>query len=123
MWVPLIENNEQDSHGADFFVKKNLHQLLEKGPLIDVALLACTHYPLMKEKIREHLPVPVKLLSQGEIVATSLADYLQRHPEIEQACSREGKRHFYTTDSTEDFDNHATRFFGEAVQSTHLDLS
>ncbi|MBN8865395.1 MAG: glutamate racemase [Sphingobacteriales bacterium] len=123
MWVPLIENNEQDSHGADYFVKKNLHQLLEKGPLIDVALLACTHYPLMKEKIREHLPVPVKLLSQGEIVATSLADYLQRHPEIEQACSREGKRHFYTTDSTEDFDNHATRFFGEAVQSSHLDLS
>lgn len=123
MWVPLIENNEQDSHGADYFVKKNLHQLLEKGPLIDVALLACTHYPLMKEKIREHLPVPVKLLSQGEIVATSLADYLQRHPEIEQACSREGKRHFYTTDSTEDFDNHATRFFGEAVESSHLDLS
>ncbi|MBL7758818.1 MAG: aspartate/glutamate racemase family protein, partial [Chitinophagaceae bacterium] len=123
MWVPLIENNEQDSHGADYFVKKNLHQLLEKGPMIDVALLACTHYPLMKEKIREHLPVPVKLLSQGEIVATSLADYLQRHPEIEQACSREGKRHFYTTDSTEDFDNHATRFFGEAVQSSHLDLS
>lgn len=123
MWVPLIENNEQDSHGADYFVKKNLHQLLEKGPLIDVALLACTHYPLMKEKIREHLPVPVKLLSQGEIVATSLADYLQRHPEIEQASSREGKRHFYTTDSTEDFDNHATRFFGEAVQSSHLDLS
>lgn len=123
MWVPLIENNEQDSHGADFFVKKNLHELLEKGPMIDVALLACTHYPLMKEKIREHLPVPVKLLSQGEIVATSLADYLQRHPEIEQGCSREGKRHFYTTDSTEDFDNHATRFFGEAVESSHLDLS
>lgn len=122
MWVPLIENNEQDSHGADYFVKKNLHQLLEKGPMIDVALLACTHYPLMKEKIREHLPVPVKLLSQGEIVATSLADYLQRHPEIEQGCSREGNRQFYTTDSTEDFDNHATRFFGEAVQSLHLDL-
>jgi len=123
MWVPLIENNEQDSHGADYFVKKNLHELLDKGPMIDVALLACTHYPLMKEKIREHLPVAVKLLSQGEIVAGSLADYLQRHPEIEQGCSREGKRIFYTTDSTEDFDNHATRFFGEAVQSSHLDLS
>jgi len=123
MWVPLIENNEQDSHGADYFVKKNLHELLDKGPMIDVALLACTHYPLMKEKIREHLPVAVKLLSQGEIVAGSLADYLQRHPEIEQGCSREGKRIFYTTDSTEDFDNHATRFFGEAVESSHLDLS
>lgn len=123
MWVPLIENNEQDSHGAEYFVKKNLQQLLEKGPTIDVVLLACTHYPLMKDLIREHLPVAVKLLSQGEIVAHSLADYLQRHPEIEQACSREGKRVFYTTDSTEDFDNHATRFFGEAVQSVHLDLS
>ncbi len=122
MWVPLIENNEQDTHGAEFFIKKNLHNLLEKGPTIDVVLLACTHYPLMKDRIREHLPVPIKLLSQGEIVADSLVSYLERHPEIAERCSTNGQRQFFTTDSTEDFDNHATGFFGEAIQSKHLDL-
>jgi len=123
MWVPLVENNEYQSHGADFFIKKNLHSLFAKGEKIDVVLLACTHYPMMKEKIQEHLPVAVKLLSQGEIVAGSLRDYLQRHPELETLCSRSGKREFYTTDATEDFDNHTSSFFGEPIQSKHLDLS
>jgi glutamate racemase len=122
MWVPLVENNEYTGHGADFFIKKNLQSIFEKGKMIDVLLLACTHYPLLNEKIREYLPVGVKLLSQGEIVADSLAEYLNRHPEIEARCSKKGGRQFYTTDSTEDFDNHATTFFGEAVQSKHLDL-
>lgn len=122
MWVPLVENNEHESNGADFFVKKNLHNIFEKGERIDVLLLACTHYPLLKNKIEQHIPLGVKLLSQGEIVATSLEHYLQRHPEIENQCSRTGQRQFYTTDSTEDFDSHATVFFGEAVQARHLDL-
>ncbi|WP_276504337.1 glutamate racemase [Terrimonas pollutisoli] len=123
MWVPLVENNEFESHGADYFVKKNLKTIFEKGNTIDVLLLACTHYPLLREKIQEYLPVGVKLVSQGEIVAESLEDYLLRHPEIETACSKNGERSFYTTDSTEDFDNHATIFFGEMVRSQHLDLS
>lgn len=123
MWVPLLENNEYEGHGADFFVKKNLQNLFAKGKKIDVVLLGCTHYPLMREKIQEHLPVDVKLLSQGEIVANSLADYLQRHPEIEERCGKGGGREFYTTDSTEDFDSHATKFYGEAVISKHLDLN
>jgi len=84
--------------------------------------MACTHYPLLKEKIEEYLPVGVKLLSQGEIVADSLADYLGRHPETESRCSKKGRRDFYTTDSTTDFDNHAAIFFGEAVHSKHIDL-
>lgn len=122
MWVPLIENEEYHSHGADFFVKKNLHNIFEKGKDIDVILLACTHYPLLKEKIEEYLPVGVKLISQGEIVATSLADYLTRHPEIESRCGKNGQRIFYTTDSTEDFDNHATTFYEEPISSKHVDL-
>ena len=122
MWVPLIENEEYQSHGADFFIKKNLHNIFEKGKDIDVILLACTHYPLLKEKIEEYLPVGVKLISQGEIVATSLADYLTRHPEIESRCSKNGQRIFYTTDSTEDFDNHATTFYEEPISSKHVDL-
>lgn len=123
MWVPLVENNEYKGHGADFFIKKNLKEIFEKGPNIDVLLLACTHYPLLREKIEEYKPVDVKLVSQGEIVATSLGDYLTRHPEIDELCSKNGNQEFYTTDSTEDFDNHATSFFGKAVKSKHLDLS
>lgn len=123
MWVPLIENNEHTGHGADYFVKKHLHNIFEKGERIDVILLGCTHYPLLASKIEEYLPVAVKLISQGEIVAKSLADYLSRHPEIESHCSKNGKREFYTTDSTEDFDNHATNFYGESVSSHHVNLT
>lgn len=122
MWVPLIENNEHTTHGADYFVKKNLHNIFRKGEDIDVILLACTHYPLLKDKILEYLPVGVQLLSQGEIVAESLADYLLRHPEMEMHCSKGRKRQFYTTDSTSDFDTHATLFYGQPVQSGHVDL-
>ena len=122
MWVPLVENNEQHTHGAEYFVKKNLHNIFEAGENIDVILLGCTHYPLLKEKITEYLPVGVKLISQGEIVAASLADYLQRHPEIESRCSRNGQRFFYTTDAAADFDNHASVFYGQPVSSEHIDL-
>lgn len=122
MWVPLIENNEHTGHGADFFVKKNLHNIFEKGEDIDVLLLACTHYPLLKDKIEEYLPVAVKLMTQGEIVAESLADYLLRHPELEKQCSKNSTRVFYTTDSTDDFDNHAALFYGDPVKAKHIDL-
>ncbi len=122
MWVPLVEANEHNSHGADFFVKKNVENLFEKGEEIDVILLGCTHYPLLKDKIEEYMPVGVKLISQGEIVAESLADYLLRHPEIELKCSKTGQRKFFTTDSAGDFDNHATIFYGEPISSKHLDL-
>jgi glutamate racemase len=122
LWVPLIENNEHLGHGADFFVKKNLHDLFKAGENIDVVLLGCTHYPLLKEKISEYLPIDVKLISQGEIVATSLIDYLHRHPEIDKQCKKEGRREFFTTDSTSDFDEHAQIFYGEKLNSSHIDL-
>lgn len=122
MWVPLIENNEHDSAGADYFVRQHLHNILEKDKDIDVLLLACTHYPLLMNKIRQFLPAGITVLSQGEIVANSLVDYLQRHPEIEQRCSRFTARTFYTTDSAADFDHHASIFFGQPLQSRHLAL-
>jgi glutamate racemase len=122
MWVPLIENNEHLGHGADFFVKKNIRELLAQDPMMDTVLLACTHYPIMMKKIQEYMPVDVKIVSQGEIVAASLADYLERHAEIEQKLSRTGRIAFYTTDSTEDFNRHSTLFFGRPVESTHLEL-
>jgi glutamate racemase len=122
MWVPLVENNEHGSDGADYFVQKNIYNILQKDKAIDTLLLACTHYPLLKKKIEAHLPPQVKLLSQGEIVAHSLQDYLQRHPEIESRISTEGQRIFYTTDSAEDFTSKASIFFGETVAAKHVDL-
>ena len=120
MWVPLVENNEYEGHGADFFVRKHIHNIFEKGKMIDVLLLACTHYPLLRKKIGEYVPIGVKLISQGEIVAKSLANYLERHPEMEAQCGRNGTRNFFTTDATEDFDNHASTFFGTDVASRHV---
>lgn len=122
MWVPLIEANEHNKPGADYFVKQHINNIFSKSGQIDTLLLACTHYPLLKEAIEKLLPPGVTLLSQGQIVADSLADYLQRHPEIVRACSKHGQLRFFTTDSTEDFDNHASNFFGSAVKSEHLDL-
>ena len=123
MWVPLVENKEHLSEGADFFVQKNIRNIFAKNPSIDVLLLACTHYPLLKDKIQQYLPENVQLVSQGEIVAASLQHYLQRHAEIETKISKNGSRRFFTTDSTEDFDHHATTFFGEPVRSEHVDLT
>ena len=122
MWVPLIENNEHQNPGADYFVQKHLQNILAKEKDIDVLLLACTHYPLLINKIQQKLPAGITILSQGEIVAQSLAHYLERHPEIEQRISRNEQRTYYTTDSTEDFDNHAGIFFGQPLSSRHLAL-
>jgi glutamate racemase len=120
MWVPLIENNEHQSEGADYFVRKCMESLLERSGHIDTILLACTHYPLLQGKIAAAAGPRVKIVSQGEIVAASLADYLQRHPEIEQKLGKGGSRSFYTTDSPEDFDKHGTSFYGTLVESQHI---
>ncbi|MEI6949107.1 glutamate racemase [Paraflavisolibacter sp. H34] len=122
MWVPLVENNEHNGPGADYFIEKHVRSILLKNPRIDTLLLACTHYPLLKDKIREHLPASIQLLSQGEIVAESLKNYLERHPEIESRLSRGGQRRFYTTDSTEEFNRQATTFFGGPVVSQRIDI-
>ncbi len=122
MWVPLVEYGEYRSEGADYFVKKYLDELLSSAPDIDTILLACTHYPLLMDKIQKYLPAGVKIVSQGPIVADSLADYLNRHTEIESTITKTGKMKFYTTDDTTDFDNHASVFFGENVRSEYLHL-
>ncbi len=122
MWVPLVENNEYNNPGADYFIKKNIQNLLQQSSGIDTILLACTHYPLLLEKIRANVPNGVTVLSQGEIVANSLQAYLAKHNEIEEKCSKNGQISFYTTDSAEDFDNHAAIFYGKSVKSTHLRL-
>lgn len=122
LWVPLVENNEQETKGAEFFIEKDIQALLKKSPEIDTILLACTHYPLLIEKIKKYLPSGIKVISQGEIVAKSLANYLNRHAEIERKCSKTASIKFFTTDAVKDFDKHSTAFFGERVSSIHVDL-
>jgi glutamate racemase len=120
MWVPLIENGEYNSESANYYVKKYLDELLSAAPDIDTILLACTHYPLLMDKIKAHLPENIQVVAQGDIVAESLAEYLHRHPEIENSVSRNGEMSFYTTDSAADFNEHGSIFFGRAVSAKHL---
>jgi glutamate racemase len=122
MWVPLVENEEYDRPGADYFVKQKLDRIKTKSKKIDVLLLACTHFPLLIPKIQAFSDDNMMILSQGSIVAKSLADYLKRHPEIEEECSKSGGRRFLTTDSIEQFDRHTKTFFGEEVQSEFVEI-
>lgn len=115
--VPLIENKEFDNHGTNYFIKKYLHELLSQEKEIDTILLACTHYPVLLNKIIEYTPVHINIVAQGEIVAQSLADYLNRHPEMEQRICMNASHQFFTTDSASDFDEHAPIFFGDVVKS------
>ncbi len=120
--VPLIEDGEYDSPGADYFIEKYVTALLEQSPDIDTVLLGCTHYPVLEKKIRGYLPEDIRLISQGGLVAHSLADYLDRHPEVSGNLSRHQSTDFFTTDDPADFDSHAAIFFGAPVNSRHIDL-
>ena len=122
MWVPLVENNEYNNEGADFFIKKNVEQLLHQQANIDTIILACTHYPILKKEIQKFLPQGITIISQGEIVADSLADYLQRHPEMECRVTKNGIARFYTTDNTNDFNGKAKLFFGKEIASQQARL-
>jgi len=122
LWVPLIENNEHIHDGADYFVKKYIEELMAKSPAIDTILLACTHYPLLIPKIAAVLPEGFKLVAQGEIVAESLADYLNRHPEIESKLGKQGKKEFYTSGDDHVFNQNASIFFDETIVSARVNL-
>lgn len=123
LWVPLIEAGEHDSDGADFFVRKYLDELLARDPLIDTIVLGCTHYPLLLHKIEEYLQgKPITVISQGELVANSLADYLIRHPEIERDCSKGGTCRYLTTEAADRFSDSARIFINQPVTAEHVSL-
>ena len=122
MWVPLVENQESDGPGADYFVQKYINALLEQCDEIDSVILGCTHYPLLMGKIRQYMPQHVTVIPQGEIVAESLADYLRRHPEMECRCRRGGTCHYLTTEDAEKFDSLAGIFVKEQVHAEKITL-
>lgn len=116
MWVPLVENNEFASSGADYFVQKHLENLLTIDPDIDTIILGCTHYPLLIDKIKQYLPENITLLSQGEYVAESLVDYLKRHPEMDARLTKQGQCRFLTTESAEKFSEAASLFLNDDIE-------
>ena len=122
LWVSLIENNEHLLPGADYFIQKGLNDLLAQSGSIDTILLACTHYPLILDKIQQFIPPGIKVITQGQIVAESLKTYLEKHSEIASRCSKMGNINFFTTDNTEDFDQHSSIFFGSKIISTQITL-
>ena len=123
MWVPIVENNEVESPGADYFISKDVKSLMHIDPEIDSVILGCTHYPLLKHKIEKYIPDNVRLLCQGPLVAESLKDYLKRHPEIESKLSKNGNIKYYTTEHTEKFDTLASLFLDKPVISETISLS
>lgn len=123
MWVPLIENGEHHSAGADYFIEKNVCELMAQDVNIDTILLACTHYPLIQEQIKKVLPQHIQVISQGDIVASSLVEYLQRHPEMNERLSKSNSVSFFTTDDTTSFDAQGSVFFGQAIQSQFADVT
>ena len=112
MWVSLVENNEYQSEGADYFVKQHINRLLDKDPMIDTIILGCTHYPLLLDKIRQFTPGHIRIIAQGEYVARSLRDYLNRHPEMDARCDKGGNCRFLTTESENKFEESASIFLG-----------
>jgi glutamate racemase len=122
MWVPLVENNEFDNPGADYYIKQHIQNLLHKDTQIDTIVLGCTHYPLLAPKIKSFLPEHITLLSQGELVSNSLKDYLHRHTEIKEKLTVNNTCRFYTTDDADTFNKNGSLFFGHAISATHLAL-
>lgn len=122
MWVPLIESNEHNTPGADYFVHKYIDALFAKKENIDTLILGCTHYPLLLDQVENAVPSGVRVLTQGDIVAASLEDYLHRHPEIDELCSRGGTIRFLTTESVEKFASSASIFLKQPIEAEHVTL-
>lgn len=122
MWVPLVEYGEASSPGSDYFVRKEINALLAADPQIDTIVLGCTHYPLLLPKIRQYVPAGITILSQGDIVAASLEDYLHRHADMEARLTRGGSCRYLTTDSAERFSTAAGVFLGEKVTAARAIL-
>lgn len=122
LWVPLIENNEADGEGADYFVKKRINHIMALDPQIDTLVLGCTHYPLLYNKIRKYTPAQVQIMAQGRYVAQSLQTYLHKHTAINNLCLQEGNCQYYTTESAERFQESAKIFLHTNIAVEHIDL-
>lgn len=121
-WVALVEYNEADSPGADYFVKKRIDQLMQQDPEIDTIILGCTHFPILMPKILKYVPHNVRIVPQGEYVADSLSTYLQRHTELESRLTKNHDVTYYTTENADKFKESASFFLHERIEVSHIEL-
>ena len=122
LWVPIIENNEANGPGADYFVKKRIDHILSLDPRIDTIILGCTHYPILIPKIKKYVPEGIRIISQGKYVAESLKDYLNRHADMDDRCTKGGSVRYFTTENEEKFKENARIFLPEGIEVSHLSL-
>ena len=122
MWVPIVENNEIGSPGAEYFIEKNISNILQKNNNLDTLILGCTHYPLLLDVIKKYLPERIKILEQGQIVSEKLVEYLRRHPQLENRITRNRKTIFQTTEDPYIFENKATLFMGQSITAKNVHL-
>jgi glutamate racemase len=120
MWVPIVENNEIGTEGAEFFIQRHILNILAKDSEMDTLVLGCTHYPLLIETIKKYVPPHIKIVEQGEITAGKLVEYLNRHPEIETRLSKNSWLEFQTTESSASFESKAALFLGNKVKAVHV---
>lgn len=123
IWVPLIENNKHETPGGKLLIQSDIEALLAKDPTIDVILLACTHYPILKAYIETLVPDSIQVVSQGSLIAEKLIDYLKRHPAIDEKCSKHGETRYLTTENAKDFETNVSRFLGKSISAEHIKLT
>lgn len=122
LWVPIIENNEAQGEGADYFVKKRIDALMALDKKIDTIILGCTHYPLLLPKIEKYTPKGINIMTQGKYVAQSLSNYLKRHSDLDQLCAKNATRQYYTTENADRFKESAKIFLHNDIDAKHIDL-
>jgi glutamate racemase len=122
MWVPIVENNEIGTEGAEYFIQRHILNILAKDSQMDTLVLGCTHYPLLIDTIRKYVPTHIKIIEQGEITAGKLVDYLQRHPEIDNRLTKNSQLEFQTTESAANFESKAALFMDRKVEAVHVKI-
>lgn len=120
MWVPIVENNEIGTEGAEYFIRRHILNIIAKDKDLDTLILGCTHYPLLLETIQKYVPRNIKILDQGKIIAEKLQEYLVRHPEIDNRLTKGGSLTFQTTESAENFEGKAALFMEQKVKAEHV---
>jgi glutamate racemase len=117
LWVPIIENGAQNTTAGRLIIENDIKTLLKKNKDIDTIILACTHYPIIEETIKEFVGKDVTILSQGPLTAQKLKKYLKRHESIQKSLSKNGKVVYFTSENPITFDVHAQQILGAEIQS------
>lgn len=121
-WVPLVENNEFSSEEGIQFIKKDIDRVLKDYPKIDVIVLGCTHYPILMPVLEKLVPKHIKIISQGEIVALSLQQYLKRHTWLVKKLSTNKSSEFLTTENARVFESSVKSILDLKIEARQIEI-